>query len=173
MFASTRSRSATGLWDVADLGWRTVNRLVILRAGALVVPAFALLAACSAMMGVQIDGSLEQPVARFGNDPAKPEKACVNSLVVREQLPERMAPVWSIQTVGGNCRKLDQVTYGQAPAGFETAVAATPLRAGVGYYVSASGQTGGPLSRVPWMGGGDYIFEDGAWRPVDPRPHIP
>ncbi|MEG2312795.1 hypothetical protein [Brevundimonas sp.] len=66
-----------------------------------------------------------------------------------------------------------KVVYGQAPAGFETAVAASPLRAGVRYYVSASGRTGGPLTRVPWMGGGDYIFEDGAWRPVDPRPHIP
>jgi len=151
----------------------TVTTRVILRAGALVVPAFALLAACSAMIGVHIGGSLEQPVARFGNDPTKPEKACVDSLVVRELLPDHMAPVWSIQTVGGHCRKLDQVAYGQAPAGFETTVAVTPLRAGVRYYVSASGQTGGPLSRVPWRGGGDYIFEDGAWRPVDPRPHIP
>ncbi len=121
------------------------------------------------MIGVHIGGSLEQPVARFGNDPAKPEKACVDSLVVREQLPDRMAPVWSVQTVGGNCRKLGQMTYGQLPAGFETVVSAMPLRAGVRYYVSASGQTGGPLTRVPWMGGGDYIFEDGAWRPAERR----
>lgn len=143
--------------------------MVILRAGALVVPAFALLAACSAMIGLHIGGSLEQPVARFGNDVAKPEKVCVDSLVVWEQLPDHMVPVWSIHTVGANCRKLDQVTYGQVPAGFAADVVAMPLRAGARYYVSASGQTGGPLTRVPWMGGGDYIFEGGAWRPAEWR----
>lgn len=148
-----------------------MNRLVILRAGALVVPAFALLAACSAMIGVQISGSLEQPIARFGNDPAKPEKACVDALAVQEMTHTRMAPVWSVQVAGSKCRRLEQVHYGQAPQGFETTVAASPLRAGVRYYVFASGRTGGPLSRVPWRGGGEYIFENGEWRPANARPY--
>ena len=169
MSASTRSRWVIRRWVVADAGSGLTRTRVILRAGALVVPAFALLAACSAMIGVHIGGSLEQPVARFGNDVAKPEKACVNAFSVQEVSHPRMAPVWSVQAEGGRCRRLEQVIYGQDPKGFETAVAAMPLRAGVRYYVRASGHTGGPLTRVPWMGGGDYIFEDGAWRPVDPR----
>ncbi|MEG1453341.1 MAG: hypothetical protein RSC22_11165 [Brevundimonas sp.] len=80
---------------------------MILRAGTLVVPAFALLAACSAMIGVHIGGSLEQPVARFGNDVAKPEKACVDALTVQEMTHTRMAPVWSVQAAGGKCRRLE------------------------------------------------------------------
>lgn len=141
----------------------------MLRAGALVVPAFALLAACSAMIGVHIGGSLEQPVARFGNDPAKPETVCVDAIAVQELTHTRMAPVWSARASGDRCRRLALITYGQVPKGFETAVEAAPLREGVRYYVSASGKTGGPLTRVPWMGGGDYIFEDGAWRPAERR----
>lgn len=169
MFVSTRSRSVTRRWAVADAGSVVMSMMVMLRAGALVVPAFALLTACSAMIGVHIGGSLEQPMARFGNDVAKPEKVCVDALSVQDVSHSRMAPVWSIQAEGGRCRRLEQVIYGQAPKGFATAVAAMPLRAGIRYYVRASGQTGGPLTRVPWMGGGDYIFEDGAWSPVDPR----
>lgn len=141
----------------------------MLRAGALVVPAFALLTACSAMIGVHIGGSLEQPMARFGNDVAKPEKVCVDALSVQDVSHSRMAPVWSIQAEGGRCRRLEQVIYGQAPKGFETIVPASPLRAGVRYYVSASGAQRGVMRGVPWMGGGDYIFENGEWHPADPR----
>lgn len=170
MFASTRSRLVIRRMATADLA---LNTALILRAGALVVPAFALLVGCSAMIGVHISGSLEQPVARFGNDPLKTERACVDTISVQEMTNARMAPVWSASTGEGRCRGLEQVVYGQAPKGFETTVEAVPLRAGVRYYVSASGRTGSVLMRVPWRGGGEYIFENGTWRPAGPRQHYP
>jgi len=164
MCVSTRSRSAIRRTEVAD---PAVKVAMIWRAGAFVVPALTLLAGCSAMIAVQVSGPLEQPVVRFGNDPAQTEKVCVSALSVEELPYGRAAVVWSLETVDGGCRRLEQIVYGQVPEGFKTVVEAVPLRAGVRYSVTASGQTGGLVTRVPWRGGGDYIFENGAWRPAD------
>lgn len=124
--------------------------------------------ACSAMIPVRISGSLEGPAATFGLDPAKPEKACLGGLAVHEMSNAMMRPVWSIEAQGRECRDLRQVVYGDAPEGFETTVAPAALKPGVRYAVVGYGLTGGPLSRVPWRGGGDFIFEDGQWRSAPP-----
>lgn len=125
------------------------------------------------MIAVQISGSLEQPVARFGNDPAKTEKVCVSTISVEELPYSSTTGVWSLETADGGCRRLEQIVYGQAPEGFRTVIEAVPLRAGVRYSVTASGQTGGLVTRVPWRGGGDYVFESGAWRPADRGQTLP
>ena len=128
----------------------------------------ASVAACSAMIPVRISGSLEAPTATFGSDRAKPAKACLDGLAVHEMSNAMMRPVWSIEARGRECRDLRQVVYGEAPEGFETTVSPVPLKPGVRYAVVGYGLTGGPLSRVPWRGGGDFVFEDGQWRPAPP-----
>ena len=128
----------------------------------------ASVAACSAMIPVRISGSLEQPMASFGVDPAKPEKACLGGLAVHELSNAMMRPVWSIEARGRECRGLRQIVYGEAPEGFATTVSPVPLKPGVRYAVVGYGLTGGPLSRVPWRGGDEFIFEDGQWRSAPP-----
>ena len=118
------------------------------------------------MIPVHISGSLAQLTASFGLDPTRPEKACLGGLAVHELSNAMMRPVWSIEARGRECRDLRQVVYGETPEGFETTVAPIPLKPGVRYAVVGYGLTGGPLSRVPWRGGGDFIFEDGQWRPA-------
>ena len=120
------------------------------------------------MIPVRISGSLEQPMASFGVDPAKPEKACLGGLVVHELSNAMMRPVWSIEARGRECRGLRQIVYGEAPEGFATTVSPVPLKPGVRYAVVGYGLTGGPLSRVPWRGGDEFIFEDGQWRSAPP-----
>ena len=127
----------------------------------------ASVAACSAMIPVHVSGSLEAPAATFGVDPAKPEKACLGGLAVHELSNAMMRPVWSIEARGRNCRALRQVAYGEAPEGFATTVSPVPLKPGVRYAVVGYGLTGGLLSRVPWRGGGDFVFEDGQWRSAE------
>ncbi|MNE15949.1 hypothetical protein D3C87_1325180 [compost metagenome] len=78
-----------------------------------------------------------------------------------------MRPVWSIEARGRDCRGLRQVVYGEPPEGFETTVEAAALKSGVRYAIVDYGLTRG-LGRVPWRGGGDFIFEDGQWRVVPP-----
>lgn len=138
----------------------------------LVLLSAASVAACSAMIQVHISGGLEQPVATFGVDPANPEKACVGGLAVHETSNAMMRPVWTISARGRDCRALKQVVYGQAPEGFGTDVPAAPLKPGVRYVVVGYGLTGG-LSRVPWRGGGDFIFEKGQWRPAPEGSPLP
>lgn len=118
------------------------------------------------MIPVRISGSLERPTASFGLDPTRPEKACLGGLAVHELSNAMMRPVWSIEARGRECRDLRQVVYGETPEGFETTVEAIPLKSGVRYAVVGYGLTGGPLSRVPWRGGDDFIFEKGQWRPA-------
>ncbi len=125
-----------------------------------------MLAACSAMIPVRISGSLEQPIATFGLDPAKPEKACLGGIAVHERSNAMMRPIWSIEARGRNCRSLRQVVYGQTPDGFDATVEAAPLKPGVRYSVFGYGRTGGPLGRLPWRGGDEVVFESGQWRPV-------
>lgn len=147
----------------------------VLRVGAALAAAAAALAACSAMIPVNISGDLEQPIATFGVDPARPEKACLGGLAVHERSNAMMRPVWSIEARGRDCRGVRQVVYGQAPEGFETTVEAAPLKPGVRYAVVGYGLTGGPLSRVPWRGGDEVMFEGGRWRLVLPQqrgPHM-
>lgn len=120
------------------------------------------------MIPVRISGSLEQPMASFGVDPAKPEKACLGGLAVHELSNAMMRPVWSIEARGRECRDLRRVVYGEAPEGFSTTVQAAPLKPGVRYAVVGYGLTGGPLSHVPWRGGDDFVFENGQWRPAPP-----
>ncbi|WP_449252779.1 hypothetical protein [Brevundimonas naejangsanensis] len=146
----------------------------VLRAGAALAAAAAVLAACSAMIPVRISGSLEQPIATFGLDPAKPEKACLGGIAVHELSNSLMRPIWSIEARGRNCRSLRQVVYGQTPEGFETTVEPTPLQPSVRYAVVGYGLTGGPMSRVPWRGGGEEVlFEHGRWRPVTAQERSP
>lgn len=133
------------------------------------VGALAGLSACSAMIGIQISGGLEQPVARFGSDPAKPEKACLRSLTVHETNGADRPAVWAIEARGGRCIGLRQVVYGQTPNGFDMQAAATALKPDTAYSILGQGVTGGPLSRVPWMGGAEVVFEDGGWRSITPQ----
>lgn len=120
------------------------------------------------MIPVHISGALAQPTATFGLDPARPEKACVGGLAVHEKSDAMMRPVWTISARGRECRTLKQVVYGQAPDGFDTDVPAAALKSGVRYTLVGYGLTGGPLARTPWRGGGDFIFEEGQWRPAPP-----
>lgn len=136
------------------------------RNGAMLATATAALAACSAMIPVNISGGLERPTATFGVDPAKPEMACLGGLAMHELSNAMMRPVWSIEARGRDCRGLRQVVYGQAPEGFETMVEPAPLKPGVRYAVVGYGMTGGPLSRVPWRGGDEVVFENDRWRLV-------
>ena len=124
------------------------------------------MAACSAVIPVIISGDPERPTASFGADPARPEKACLGGLAVHELSNAMMRPVWSIEARGRDCRGLRQIVYGETPDGFATTVSPVPLKPGVRYAVVGYGLTGGALSRIPWRGGGDFIFEDGQWRPA-------
>lgn len=133
------------------------------------VGALAGLSACSAMIGIHISGELEQPVARFGSDPARPEKACLRSLTVHDANGADRPVVWAIEARGGRCIGLRQVVYGQAPNGFDTRTAAAALKPDTAYSVMGQGVTGGPLSRVPWMGSAEVVFEDGRWRSITPQ----
>lgn len=150
-----------------------MKRGAVLRVGVVLAAAAAVLAACSAMIPVRISGGLEQPIATFGADPAKPEKACLGGIAVHELSNAMMRPIWSIEARGRNCRGVRQVAYGQTPEGFETTVEAAPLKPGVRYAVVGYGLTGGPLSRVPWRGGDEVMFEGGRWRLVPPQQRGP
>jgi hypothetical protein len=119
------------------------------------------------MIPLHISGSLEQPTATFGVDPARPERVCVSSLAVHEMSDAMMRPVWTISTTGRDCRRVKQAVYGQAPEGFATDVPAQMLKPGVRYTVAGHGWTSWPAA-VPWSGGGDFIFQDGEWRPAPP-----
>ena len=119
------------------------------------------------MIPVNISGDLQRPTASFGPDPTHPQKACLGGLAVHELSNAMMRPVWSIEARGRECRGLRQIVYGEAPDGFETTVEALPLKPGVRYAVVGYGVSGGPLSRVPWRGGGDFVFEDGQWRSAE------
>ncbi|WP_313576107.1 hypothetical protein [Brevundimonas sp.] len=143
-----------------------MKRGAVLRVGAALATTAVALAACSAMIPVNISGGLERPVATFGVDPAKPERACLGGIAMHELTNAMMRPVWSIEARGRDCRGLRQVVYGQAPEGFETTVEPALLKPGVRYAVVGYGMTGGPLSRVPWRGGDEVVFEDGRWRLV-------
>lgn len=141
-----------------------MKRGAVLRVGVALATVAAMLAACSAMIPVHISGGLERPIATFGADPAKPEKACLGGIAVHELSNAMMRPIWSIEARGSNCRGLKQVVYGQAPDGFETTMPPSPLKPGVRYAVVGYGLTVGPLSRVPWRGGGEVVFISGQWR---------
>src|SRR5690606_14886050 len=108
----------------------------------LVLLVTASVAACSAMIPVRISGSLERPIATFGVDPAKPEKACLGGLAVYELSDAMMRPIWTISATGRECRKLTQVVFGRAPEGFDTDVPAAALKPGVRYAVVGYGLIG-------------------------------
>ncbi|WP_046653287.1 hypothetical protein [Brevundimonas diminuta] len=150
-----------------------MKRGAVWRVGAALATTAVALAACSAMIPVNISGGLERPVATFGADPTKPEKACLGGIAVHERSNAMMRPVWSIEARGRDCRGLRQVVYGETPEGFETTVEAAPLKPGVRYAIVGYGLTGGPLSRVPWRGGDEVVFENGRWRPVTPQERGP
>jgi hypothetical protein len=124
------------------------------------------------MIPVSLSGSLAQPVAVFGVDVSKPEKACVSGLDIYDPSDSTQS-VWVIRHRGGGCADLSQITYGVAPRGFETTTPPKPLKAGVRYNVWGSGLTGGLFARVPWRGGGDFLFEDGRWQAVTTAPQSP
>lgn len=145
----------------------------VLRVGAALAAVAAALAACSAMIPVNISGGLEQPMATFGADPAKPERACLGGIAVHELSNAMMRLVWSIEARGRDCRGVRRVAYGEALEGFETTVAPAPLKPGVRYVVVGHGLTGGPLGRAAWRGGGEVMFENGQWRPVTPQARGP
>lgn len=44
---------------------------------------------------------------------------------------------------------------------------AAALKSGVRYAIVGYGLTRG-LGGVPWIGGDDFVFEDGQWRPAPP-----
>ncbi len=122
-----------------------------------------ILAGCSAMVPVHITGSLQQPVAVFGQSADKHERVCLDSLRVVERAGDETIPIWSIQLRGRGCQRLTQVAYGQIPSRFEEIEASKPLKEGVAYTVMGTGKTG--PTRVPFRGGGTYVFRDGRWQP--------
>jgi hypothetical protein len=119
------------------------------------------------MIPLRISGGLERPVATFGVDPERPERACLRGLALHEMSDAMMRPVWSMEARGRECRELRRAVYGVAPDGFETTVQPAPLKPGVRYAVVGYGLTGRP-GRVPWRGGGEFVFENGQWRAAPP-----
>ena len=119
------------------------------------------------MIPMRISGSLDQPTATFGVEPTRLEKACVSSLAVHEMSNAMMRPVWTVSARGRDCRKLTRIVYGQTPAGFDADVPAQALKPGVRYSVVGHGWTSWPAA-VPWIGGDDFVFEDGQWRLAPP-----
>lgn len=123
-----------------------------------------MLSGCSTTLVVHVAGPLHEPVFT-------PERragpVCLSELTIQMG---SAAPsldgleVWKIEGRDGECVRFSQLVYGNAPSGFVELVAAKPLQEGIVYSAVARGDIRGPLGAV-WIGGGDYIFEDGAWRP--------
>ena len=123
---------------------------------------------CSEFREVLITGDLQQPafaVVRSGSD--RPMRACINWIAVfdTELGPGQASAVWRVRSPGDRCVQVGSIVYGQTPDGFIVDSPARPLRAGKVYEAGGHGWTGG-FASVPWMGGGRYVFRDGAWRPV-------
>ena len=124
-----------------------------------------LLAGCSTTLLVSVAGPLHEPVFT-------PERRagpiCLSELTVRVDQPAPSSDaqeVWKIEGRDGQCVRFTQLVYGKAPAEFVERIPARPLREGVVYSAVARGDIRGPLGAV-WIGGGVYVFEDGAWRPA-------
>lgn len=149
----------------------------VLRIGLALGAAALALTACSARVGVHISGDLDRPVARFGSDPDRPEKACLRSLSVHHATSAGQTagrpPLWAIEARGGRCIGLRQVVYGEAPKGFDTLAPAAALQPDTAYSVIGRGVTGGPLSRVPWLGGAEIVFAAGRWRALAAQARAP
>jgi hypothetical protein len=127
-----------------------------------------LTAGCSEMRGVRISGDLDQPsvaVVRAGSDRAM--RACVDWIAVFDTERGRgpASAVWRVRSPDDRCVHIGPVVYGQTPDGFIVDTPPQPLRAGAIYEAGGHGWTGG-LASVPWMGGGRFVFENGAWRSV-------
>jgi len=71
--------------------------------------------------------------------------------------------VWRLEGRDGECVRFERLVYGEAPSGTVEHVAAKPLREGIVYSAMAQGDIRGPFGAV-WIGGGSYVFRDGAWR---------
>ena len=126
-----------------------------------------LLAACSTTLLVNVAGPLHEPVFT-------PERragpVCLSELTVQIGPPAPPSDdlvVWKIEGGHGECIRFGRLVYGKAPSGFVELVPAKPLREGVVYSAMARGDIRGPLGAI-WVGGGAYIFENGAWRATGP-----
>ena len=127
-----------------------------------------LTAGCSELRGVLITGDLEQPsiaVVRAGSDRAM--RACIDWVAVfdSERGPGPGSAVWRVRSPDDRCVQISSLVYGQTPDGFLVDTPPQPLRAGTIYQAGGHGWTGG-IASAPWSGGGKYVFESGAWRPV-------
>lgn len=96
------------------------------------LPGFLVLAGCSMAINIQVDGSLDAPTFRVV---APVVERCVTSLsVLRAESPAPADALWSISS-GPGCIRVDQMTYGIAPAGFRTFKQPQALEAGQKYTV--------------------------------------
>lgn len=126
-----------------------------------------LLAGCSTILSMNIDGPLQAPVVT-------PERragpVCLSELIIRREGEPRNSGesiVWQIEGRDGECIRFDRIVYGQAPAGFDEITDARLLEEGVVYTVMALGGIRGPFGAL-WSGGGAYVFERGGWRAAGP-----
>ncbi|HYC67883.1 hypothetical protein [Brevundimonas sp.] len=125
-----------------------------------------LLAGCSTTLLVHVAGPLHQPVFT-------PERragpVCFSELTIQAgptaPLSEDLV-VWRIEGRDGGCVRFGPLVYGEAPSGAVELVAAKPLREGVVYSATARGDIRGPFGAI-WIGGGAYVFEEGAWRAAE------
>ena len=127
-------------------------------------------AACAEVRKCEPPGPLDRPmvsVMKPGSD--RSARACVDRVAVFDsELRGLAGAVWRVRSANDRCVDLDTIVYGETPEGFVVDTPPQPLRAGVVYAASGHGWTTG-FPRVPWHGGGRFIFHDGAWSPVEPR----
>ena len=119
-----------------------------------------LLWGCSTILAINVSGDLQQPVIT-------PERragpVCVSNLTIYRGSEDQV--VWKIEGRDGVCVQFGRLVYGQAPEGFVERVTAAPLEAGIVYSAQGRGDIRGPLGAI-WVGGGAYVFRDGAWSPA-------
>jgi hypothetical protein len=60
---------------------------------------------------------------------------------------------------------MDEIAYGDTPAGFTLRTGPGALEPGLTYEVSVHGWTRG-FASIPWGASGRFVFRDGAWRPA-------
>ena len=123
--------------------------------------------ACSVAAGIRLSGTLERPEAVVTDieDGGPWRRACVDRIEVWREGDPRSQRHWAIEVDGDDCIWLTRIAYGEVPEGFVERAAPGPLEAGVRFEVFAHGWTRG-FASVPWVAGGNYIFENGAWRPA-------
>lgn len=136
-----------------------------------VAAAFALLAGlsgCTPYFNVRISGPLEAPVVAVSRAGLVVSSICLMTFSVSERYSDAPGKeLWSIRSEVGDggaprCIELTNLTYGQAPDGFEVLVPAAPLQTDSPYSVGGMGLLNGEGLHA--YGGATVVFSQGRWR---------